>query len=170
MRYLLALTLAVITSAAFAQQPHTANTFRNEPDAAPAKGRVADMAWLAGDWVGRGFNDVAEETWAPPQAGSMVGVFRQHKAGKPWFYEFMLMRDEGESVELRLKHFNPDGTSWEEKDKYVTFKLVGIKPNEALFSGLTFRREGDTLRIWLAMKRGETVSEVPFEFKLRKTG
>jgi Domain of unknown function (DUF6265) len=162
--------LVAISDIATAQLPHTANTFRNEAGASPAKGRVADLAWLVGDWVGRGFGDVSEETWTPPQAGSMVGVFRQHKDGKPWFYEFLLLKDEGESVELRLKHFNPDGTGWEEKDKFVTFKLVRLQPNEALFQGLTFRREGDTLKIWVAMKRGETVSEAPFEFKLRKAG
>jgi hypothetical protein len=170
MKFALALVLLLISPWIGAQQAHTANTFRPEAGVAPAKGRVADLAWLAGDWVGRGMGDVSEEFWAPPQAGSMVGVFRQHKDGKPFFYEFLLLREEGESVELRIKHFNPDGTGWEEKDKFVTFKLLRVKPNEALFSGLTFRREGDTLKIWLAMRRGETVNEVAFEFKLRGAG
>ncbi len=26
----------------------------------------------------------------------------------------------GGSLELRLKHFNPDGSGWEEKDHFVT--------------------------------------------------
>jgi hypothetical protein len=167
MRTFFWIVLLFLSQLAAAQVPHTKNTFRSEENAAPVKARVADMAWLAGDWVGRGFNDLSEETWAKPSAGSMVGVFRQHKDGQPWFYEFMLLKDEGEGVELRIKHFNPDGTAWEEKEKFTTFKLLGLKPNEALFSGLTFRRNGNTLKIWLAMRNGEALNEVPFEFKLR---
>ena len=86
----------------------------------------------------------------------MMGVFRQFRDGKPRFYEFMLMSEVGDTVELRIKHFNPDVTGWEEKDKYTTFKLVKVEGQNAWFSGLTFKRQGNSLKIYLALRRGGT--------------
>ena len=79
------------------------------------------------------------------------------------FYEFLLLREKEGSLELRLKHFNPDIVGWEEKDVFVTFKLVAIEPQAAYFSGLTYRLEGDALKIYLAMRGdGGELKEITF--------
>ncbi len=54
---------------------------------------------------------------------------------------------------------------WEEKDKFVRFPLVRLADNEAYFSGLTFRREGEELLIYIVLVRdGErTEHELRFE-------
>ena len=69
-----------------------------------------------------------------------------------------LLESEG-SVELRLKHVNPDMTGWEEKNGFVTFCLVKQDASAAYFSGLTFRRlADDTLEAYLALRdRGSDV-------------
>jgi hypothetical protein len=60
---------------------------------------------------------------------------------------------EGGSLVLRLKHFNPDLTGWEEKQKTVDFRLVGLAEGVVQFEGMSFRREGDgKLTVYLAIE------------------
>ena len=147
----------------------TPNTRQLPPQTASPPATVEQLSWLTGNWLGEGFGgELSEETWQPARAKTMLGIFRQHAEGKPMFYELMLLHETGGTVELRLKHFNPDLTGWEEKDKFLTFKLVALEPNTAYFSGLTYRREGDTLRIFLAMRREGKLEEAAFT--LKRTG
>lgn len=144
----------------WAESPHTGQLADDQP---AARARIEDFSWLEGRWLGSGFGDLSEEHWQPAKAGSMLGLYRQHKDNKPMFYEFMLLTQVNDTVELRIKHFNPDLTGWEEKDEYLTFRLIGVKPNEARFSGLTFSRQADKLTIYLALRHDdEKVSEAVF--------
>jgi hypothetical protein len=147
--------------------PHTENTLRLADGAGPGAARIADFTFLVGSWRGRGIEQAeAEEIWAQPAGGQMMGVFRQFKPdGTPRFYEFMLLTEVEASVELRLKHFNPDATGWEEKDKYVRFRLAKVEPAAAWFHGLTFRREDQRLRIDLAMRQAGELKEVRFDLQ-----
>jgi Domain of unknown function (DUF6265) len=113
---------------------------------------IGDLAWLVGHWKGTGLGGVSEEVWAQPAGGVMMGMYRLVLEGAPSFYEFMHLAEVNGSLALKLKHFNPDLTAWEDKDGMVTFPLVKLAPNEAYFAGLTFRRSGDRLQIFLAMR------------------
>jgi hypothetical protein len=54
---------------------------------------------------------------------------------------------------MRLKHVNPDMTGWEEKNGYVTFRLVRHDATGAYFDGLTFRRDGpDRIDGYIALR------------------
>jgi hypothetical protein len=70
---------------------------------------------------------------------------------------------------LRLKHFNPDFTGWEEKSDYVTFPLRSVAPNQAVFSGLSYTLvDGDKLRIELQLRQSDgTVETEVFELTRR---
>jgi hypothetical protein len=82
-----------------------------------------------------------------------MGMFRSLKGGAVVFYEFLTLVEDGGSLVLKLKHFNPDLTGWEEKGESITFHLVKITPTEAFFDGLTFRRIGDRAQqIFLAIR------------------
>jgi hypothetical protein len=85
-----------------------------------------------------------DEVWSDPAGGAMVGYFRLVRDGKPVFYEILTIMESEGSVEMRLKHVNPDMTGWEEKNAFVTFRLVKHDATGAYFSGLTFRRISDT--------------------------
>lgn len=130
---------------------------------------VADVAWLAGEWVGEGLGGQIDEVWSRPAGGSMVGYFRLVQGGKPVLYELMTLLEHEGSVQLRLKHANPDMTGWEEKNAYVTFRLEKQDATGAYFSGLTYRRTGpDSMEVLLTQRRGDNVTEQKLTYRRRK--
>lgn len=138
-----------------------------EEDQAPGKGNVSDLNWMVGYWTGPGLGGECEEVWTPAVDGHMVGTFRLWQEGELVFSEFMNMIQDGESVSLKLKHFNPDLTGWEEKDKWTTFKLIEMGSQVAYFNGLTFKRSGDQLSIFLSLiQNGERKIE---EFRFTRS-
>jgi hypothetical protein len=152
---LVILTCAVSAAAqeATALQRHTPNTFKESAEMKSPPATLEQMRWFAGHWTGPGLGGFTEETWTAPAAGAMLGMFRLIKDGKPVFYEFLTLVEHDGSLLLRLKHFNPDLTGWEEKADSVKFRLLRTGPDEIAFDGLTFRREGaDKLRIFLAIR------------------
>ena len=81
----------------------------------------------------------------------------------------MHLAEENGSLVMKLKHFNPDLTGWEEKDRFVTFRLVKLGLNEVYFGGLTFRRSVDRLQIFLALRDKEgTVREEEFRMERQR--
>lgn len=148
---------AALLGAACAAQAQT------EP---PLPAVIEDAAWLAGRWVGEGFGGQMEETWAPPVGGQMVGHFRHWRDGQPRFYEIMLMDVVDGGVRMRVKHFNPDFTGWEERGEWVTFEPVSAAPDALTFNGLTIRREGaDRIVMTMHIRRGDAVAEEILRFQ-----
>jgi hypothetical protein len=166
------LVLTLIPAVAYSQESttrsQTANTIRLAADAPRPKARVADLAWLVGRWEGQGLGGTMDEVWSEPAGGAMVGYFRLVKDGKPVFYEIMTLLEVEDSVEMRLKHVNPDMTGWEEKNGYVTFRLVRQDATGAYFEGLTFRRVGaDGIEGFIALrdKASGTVREEKLTYR-----
>ncbi len=141
------------------------NALRLAPSASPGQAKIADLAWLAGYWTGDGLGGMCEELWMPPSADRMYGTFTLAQEGKIVFSEAMLMVEEEGSVVLRVKHFDPAFVGWEEKDGYVSFPLVRVGENEAYFNGLTFRRDGDQLAIYLVLESGGERTEDVFRLR-----
>jgi hypothetical protein len=83
----------------------------------------------------------------------MMGMDRLVRDGKVVFHELMALVQEGGSLVLLLKHFNPDLSGWEEKQKTVDFRLVGLREGIVQFEGMSFHREGDAkLSVYLAIE------------------
>ncbi|MDX5339200.1 MAG: DUF6265 family protein [Cyclobacteriaceae bacterium] len=138
-----------------------------EKDQVPGQGKVEDMSWLTGYWTGTGLGGECEEVWMPAQDGHMIGTFRFWSEGKLVFSEFMNFVQDGESITLKLKHFNPDLSGWEEKEEWTTFKLIEMGTQEAYFNGLTFKRTGNQLSIFLSLtQNGERKIE---EFRFTRS-
>jgi hypothetical protein len=165
-----AAVLAVGVGATPPQSGPTPNTLKLPEGAPRPAARVADLAWLAGRWIGEGLGGRVEEAWSPPDGGAMVGYFRLVKGDKPVFYEIMTLIEVDGGVELRLKHVNGDMTGWEEKDKFVTFRLVKQDATGAYFSGLTFRRvNADLIESYLALRSSDgTIREEKFQYRRAK--
>jgi hypothetical protein len=164
----LALTLLLGCCAASVQgqEKMTERTLKLRPGAKSPQATLADMAWLAGRWGGPALGGEAEEIWSPPKAGSMMGMYRLVRDGKPVFYEFQTLVEESGSLVLRLRHFNPDLTGWEEKQKTIDFRLVGVGERIVQFEGMSFHREGDAkLTVYLAIEgKDGTVHEEAFSY------
>lgn len=127
---------------------------------------IQDAAWLTGRWVGNGLGGELEEVWSAPAGGQMVGHFRLLREGKPVFYEFILLDVADGGLRMRLKHFNPDHTAWEEKDNWTTFSPVSASANQLAFSGLRILRHGpDAISMTLRLRNGDQVSEETLQFR-----
>jgi hypothetical protein len=142
---------AGLAAPAHAQERQTEHTFKARPGAPPLPATIADMAWLAGHWTGQALGGHTEEMWTPPSHGTMLGLYRLIKDGKPVFYELVTLVEENGSLVIRLKHFHPDMRGWEEKDKSVSFALVAKEPGAVHFEGMSFHPKGDTLTVYLAI-------------------
>jgi hypothetical protein len=148
-----AIFLASTTAQEAGPQPPPRHTFKLEPGAPRPPARISDVAWLAGSWTGEFLGGTIDEVWSEPSGGAMVGFFRLVKDGKPVFYEIITLLESEGSVEMRLKHVNPDMTGWEEKKDFVTFRLVRQDATGAYFEGLTFKRVGtDAIEGYIALR------------------
>ena len=152
-----ALLLAAAT--AWAQAAASDNTLRLGEEGVSPPAKIGDVAWLAGYWRGEGLGGAVEEIWSLPSGDRMQGIFTLAREGAPVFSEAMQLVEEEGSLLLKVKHFTPDFVAWEEKEDHVRFRLVKLAENEAYFSGLTFRRKGDELVIYIVLTSGETSTE-----------
>ena len=129
---------------------------------------IEQMDWLIGQWTGTGIEGApAMESWLPPIGGTMVGTFVQESPGGTiMFTEHMYIVAHGNSLALKLKHFNADLTGWEEKGDMLTFRLVAIEECAAYFNALTLKcagsgNPGSGMVAAVRMKSGE---ELVFHF------
>jgi hypothetical protein len=163
------LAFALLAATASAQQPvalteHTLRLAKGQPSP-PAT--IADAAFLVGHWSGTGLGGTFEEICTAPRKGVMVGMYRGLKDDAPTFNELLVLREEAGSLVIRLKHFNPDMTGWEEKDQVVTMPYVGTRDGVVHFDGMAFRVTGpDTLTCYLAIenKKDGSVREATFNY------
>ena len=152
--------LLVLPALCLGAEPLTEHTYRlAEGEERPAATLEA-ASFLVGNWVGMAFGERAEESWSKPTGGTMVGTFKLFSGDEPAMYEIMLLSVEDGTLSLKVKHFNPDFTAWEEKPDYVNFKLVAYSEGELHFGGLSFyRRDDDRLDGYIVMRSGDEVSE-----------
>lgn len=151
--------MLLFTTAA-AQTARTEHTFGlDDPDSRPPA-TLDDVAWLVGSWRGEAFGGTFEEVWNPPSKGSMVGFFKFMGDEAVGFYEILLLVEEEGTLNLKVKHFNPDFTAWEEKADYVNFRFIKADDDAIHFSGISFYRVSDTeMHGYIRMKSGDEIRE-----------
>ncbi len=167
---LLGLAASTASQEALPFTHRTPNTLTASAGVPSPRATLQDMAWLTGQWTGTGLGGVTEESWSSPASSAMMGMFRLVKDEKVVFYEFLTLVEHEGSLLLKLKHFNPDLTGWEEKADFVKFRLLRVTPGTAWFDGLTFRRLGnDQLEIFLAIRSRADNSIREERFSLTRT-
>lgn len=131
------------------------------------KATLADVAWIAGHWIGEAFGGTTEEIWSPPLGNSMMFMFRLITEGKVQFYEIGHIQQVDETLVLQLKHFHGNLEGWEEKDEAVGFKLVKLEGNRIYFDDFTFERISENeINIYIViMDEGGKSEEVKFNYK-----
>ncbi len=157
-KYFLCILLFVTLSfSAFAQ-----NTLVLGDKESP-KAKLSSVSWLTGHWRGEAFGGIVEEVWTPPLGDSMMCAFKLVKDNKVQFYEMCQIREENESLILRLKHFHGDLKGWEEKDDRVEFPLVKVKENVVYFDGFTIENVSDN-HIKMYVMIGKEGQKEEYEF------
>jgi hypothetical protein len=135
------------------------------------KATIADAAWLVGSWQGEGMGGITQEGWSAPADGRMIGHFSLIRGGKAVFYELMLIEEHEGGLRFRVKHFDPDFTGWEEKDRSLDFVFLGAEPGVLHFRSMTLTREGpDGLAIAMRFRNGDTVSEEVLRYRRVRVG
>jgi hypothetical protein len=160
MRRLFAVAALAVAFAAGAQYPAPGASSPETAARTPSPpARIADVAWLAGYWVGEGMGGTVEDVWLPPKAGVLLGAFRLMKAdGKPGFYELFAIEEVDDTLQFIVKHFNPDWVGWEEKDKALRIRLSRISADEIVFGRIVFQRaspDGLVVKLAIREKSGE---------------
>ena len=115
---LAALQLALTPAVAFAEDAPSSDAPAEKAAETRPAATIADMEWLAGSWEGAGIGgNPAGETFSFAGDGQMVGHFwQQDGSGGIAFYELITIVPDGDSLVMRLKHFNGDLAGWEEKE------------------------------------------------------
>lgn len=127
---------------------------------------LGDLRWLLGCWHGEAFGDAADECWVSAPNGRLTGLFQLLDGPNQRFSEIFVLDVFDGTPELRLKHFHPDLTGWEDKDGFIRFRLLETGPDFARFDGLLYRLEADgTLVIELRMRRDGVVVTETMRFR-----
>lgn len=101
----------------------------------PAQASLADVAFMAGHWVGGDPGELSEEVWSAPEGDSMMGMWRYVSKGQTRIYELLTLTVEGNGVLLRIRHFDPKLVAREEKEQSVELPLVSKGKDQAVFEG-----------------------------------
>jgi hypothetical protein len=144
----------------------TEHTLKLDDDAERPEADIDRVSWMSGAWKGDGLGGAVEEVWSDPSVGTMVGMFKLMREGKPTMYELELIVEEEGSLTWKVRHFGSDFTAWEEKDEFVSFPLVKLTEDGAYFNGLTVLKNGeDGLSVYLAMPTEDGIKEAALDFK-----
>ena len=160
------LAMLVFATGACAQEQFP-NTLFLDAGAESPQADLSAIPWLAGHWRGEAFGGIAEEIWSPALGGSMMGAFKLVVDGAVVFYELETVSEVDGTLILRLKHFNPDVTGWEEKEETVDFRLVKVTENKVYFEGFTLERISDTeINMYVVIEDGGKQTETKFNYHL----
>jgi Domain of unknown function (DUF6265) len=92
--------------------------------AAPARGTIADLAWLAGDWTGTLGRASIEERWTPAAGGAMLAVSRTIKDDRLAAFEYLrIVERDGGLVYIAQPNGRPP----------TEFVLTGVTADSATF-------------------------------------
>jgi len=143
-----------------AAEPYTEHTFRLSEGESSPEVTVDAAAMLAGGWFGTAFGQRFEETWNPPSAGTMVGLFKLFGDDGVTLYEIELITVEDGALTLKVRHFNADFSAWEDRTESVDFRLARLGDGELHFEGLSFYGLGkDRMDVYLVMRTGDGARE-----------
>lgn len=140
---------------------------------------VADLGWIAGDWVGDMQGSTIEEIWSAPGADTLMGMFRWHDGENVRLYEFMSIEKGESGPVLYLRHFSRALVAWE-KDGPLVLAYDGSAAGQVSFlsdvtdaegkrdiTRLTYTRQGDELTVTLLKSDGRKEKESVFKYRAR---
>lgn len=105
------------------QSPAAATPPAASQPAVPA--RLAELAFLEGHWSGELPDGRMEEHFSGIEAGTLMGMFRMiGKDGRIQVLEFEVLRQVGDTIEYRFRHFSHDLIAWEPPKEPLRLNLI----------------------------------------------
>lgn len=167
MKHLILLSFSTLFLLSCSNAQNDSHTLSLSPGQESPSATIDQIGWIQGNWQGEAFGGTVEEVWNPPSAGTMMGMFKSEKGGIVNFYELMIIAEQDNTLLMKLKHFNPDLSGWEEKEETVDFPLVKLEPKAAYFDGLTFEKiSEEEMHVYVvAGEEGGKKQELKFVYK-----
>jgi hypothetical protein len=137
---------------------------------AAVKGRVADLAWMTGSWIGAFGEQTLEESWVEPKNGTIGCLVRLTQGDATNMLEFILIEDVDDTVVFRVRQWFPGFVPRRPEPQVMTLTEFGDR--RVSFSG-----SGDVDFRTLAYSRpaedqfhidAETMSGERLQLKLRR--
>ena len=89
--------------------------------------KVSDLAWMTGSYS----NGSLEENWAAPEGGSIASLVRGMGGGATNMIELIVVEEEGSSLPLRLKQWDPGMKP--RAEGFQVMELIEIGNNKVVF-------------------------------------
>ena len=96
---------------------------------------IESLSWLTGSWEGPIGEDLLEETWLPPRAGTIVALVRSSNESGTNFVEIIIIKEIIGTLELQLQLF--DDSLKPINKKPHSFELTKIENNYISFKGVS---------------------------------
>ena len=96
---------------------------------------IESLSWLTGSWEGPIGEDLLEETWLPPRAGTIVALVRSSNESGTNFVEIIIIKEINGTLELQLQLF--DDSLKPINKKPHSFELTKIENNYISFKGVS---------------------------------
>lgn len=136
---------------------------------------LAGLGWMAGTWRMEDEGSVWEDHWSAPRGDSIIGTSRWIRQGKTALYELFTIEREGETLHLRMRHFNRGLVPWKsEAGGPLSWPLASASGQEVVFEEksrdfprrMVYRRpEKDVLVVRLEGVSGGKDAAQEFRFK-----
>lgn len=137
-----------------------------------------DLGFMAGAWRAELGPMVVEETWLPPRAGNMTGVFRMSGPDGVELLELMSIEQTEAGLTFRLRHFDEALVPWaSEIDGPLVANASVPEPGvvvftpiepDAGFESITYRRAGESLTATVVF--AEDSGQDPFQMVFEPAG
>ena len=96
---------------------------------------IESLSWLTGSWEGPIGENLLEETWLPPRAGTIVALVRSSNESGTNFVEIIIIKEINGTLELQLQLFD-DSLKPINKNPH-SFELTKIENNYISFKGVS---------------------------------
>jgi hypothetical protein len=138
----------------------------------PASPKLADLAWLAGQWTSDdgGF----DEHWLAPEGDAMFAVSRMVAGGKTKMCELSGIEETAEGLVFRIRHYSKTLEPWKmDADGPLTMRLVESGAKKVVFEDpkkefprrISYERKGDELIARLEGEKGGKPAAQEFRLK-----
>lgn len=122
--------------------------------------KISDLAWMTGQYKGDTGNGSLEENWAEPEGGSIASLVRSTGGGATTMIELIVVEEEGDSLTLRLKQWDPGME--ERAEGFQVMELIEIGDKKVVFKNtgdvglqqLGYSLDGDQFTISVQTAQG----------------